>query len=179
MTATKPVGTIMKLAYAQFITPVGDQLTTDSRKVAEVHGKRHTNVLRLISQRIQEAGEFGRLNFEPSSYVNEQGKVQPMYVMTKDGYQFLVGRMTGKKAVEHQIAFIEAFNAMAAHIKAQTEGLQFQFLRKELAYNTRKSKVSGAAREMRTWQDAKPILLGDMASLLSRLQPSLFAGGKH
>ena len=96
-----------------------------------------------------------------------------MYAMTKDGYQFLVGRMTGKKAVEHQIAFIEAFNSMAAHIKAQTDGLQFQFLRKELAYNNRKTKVSGAALEMRQWQDAKPVMQKEMAELMHHVQPSL------
>ncbi len=81
--------------------------------------------------------------------------------------------MTGKKAVGHQIAFIEAFNAMAAHVKAQTDGLQFQFLRKELAYNNRKAKVSGAASEMRKWQDAKHGIHEEMAELKHRVQPSL------
>lgn len=32
-----------------------------------------------------EIAEHGRLNFEPSSYVNAQGKTQPMYRMTADG----------------------------------------------------------------------------------------------
>lgn len=164
----------MQLAYAQFITVHEGRLTTDSRKVAEVHGKRHDNVVQLIRQRIEEAGQWGLLNFKETPYTDPQnGVAYPMFTMTQAGYQFLVGRMTGKKAVEHQIAFIEAFNAMAAHIKAQTEGVQFQFLRKELAYNTRKGRVSGAAKEMRQWQDAKPVMLGEMAELMHRMQPSL------
>lgn len=164
----------MKLAYAQFIAVQDGQLTTDSRKVAEVHGKRHDDLLRLIRNRLAEAGEWGVRNFAETPYVSDQnGEVYQMFTMTQSGYQFLVGRMTGKKAVEQQIAFIEAFNAMAAHIKTQTEGVQFQFLRKELAYNQRKSKVSGAAQEMRKWQDAKPVMLDEMAQLLVKMQPSL------
>lgn len=33
--------------------------------------------------------EFGRLNFEPSSYTNEQNKLQPEVLMTRDGFTFL------------------------------------------------------------------------------------------
>jgi phage regulator Rha-like protein len=93
--------------------------------------------------------------------------------MTKNGYAFLVGKMTGKKAVAHQIAYIEAFDAMAAYIKNQREGLQFKFLQKELEYKDKKGKVSGAAREMRRWQDDKPELLTEMDSLLQQMQPSI------
>jgi Rha family phage regulatory protein len=164
----------MKLAYAQFISAQDGQLTTDSRKVAEVHGKRHNNVMKLIRQRIEESGEWGLLNFKQTHYIDEQsGVVYQMFTMTKNGYHFLVGRMTGKRAVQDQIAYIEAFDAMAAHIKAQTDGLQFQFLRKELAYNNRRSEVSGAASEMRQWQDAKPVMQKEMAELMHRVQPSL------
>jgi Rha family phage regulatory protein len=134
--------------------------------VAEVHGKRHDDLLRLIRNRVTDAGEWGLRDFAESSYVNEQGKVQPMFTMTRTGYQFLVGRMTGKKAVEHQIAFIEAFEAMNAHIRAQTEGLQFQFLRKELAYKGRKDKASGAGRELRDWRFFEPGALKEVEALM-------------
>jgi phage regulator Rha-like protein len=70
-----------------------------------------------------------------------------MFSMTKDGYQFLVGKMSGKKAVEHQIAFIEAFNSMAAYIKNQREGLQYQYFRKELEFKNKKNQVSESARD--------------------------------
>lgn len=106
----------------------------------------------LIRNRLAEAGDWGVRNFTETPYVDDQnGEVYQMFTMTQAGYQFLVGRMTGKKAVEHQIAFIEAFNAMAAYIKNQTEGLQFQYLRKELAYKDRKGKVSGAATSAPCW----------------------------
>jgi len=127
----------------------------------------------LIRKRISESGDFGLRNFAESYYLNEQSKNQPMFNMTKDGYQFLVGKMSGIKAVEHQIAFIEAFNAMATYIKNQREGLQYQYFRKELEYKIKKNSVSGAAKEMRKWQDDKPVMINEMDSLLVLMQPTL------
>jgi Rha family phage regulatory protein len=151
----------------------GEQLVTDSRKVAAVHGKRHDDLLRLIRRRVVEAGEWGVRNFTETQFVGTNGETYPSFTMTKNGYAFLVGKMTGKKAVAHQIAYIEAFDAMAAYIKNQREGLQFKFLQKELEYKDKKGKVSGAAREMRRWQDDKPELLTEMDSLLQQMQPSI------
>ena len=141
--------------------------------MAAVHGKRHDDVLKLVRKRAGEAGEWGLRNFAESFYINEQYKKQPMFTMTKDGYAFLVGKMSGTKAVQHQIAFIEAFNAMSAYIKNQCEGLQFQYLRKELEFKERKRKISSCAKEMRDWQDEKPNREIELDGLLDRMQPSL------
>lgn len=114
------------LNYQDFIQADGGELVTDSLKVAVVHGKQHRNVLALIRQRASEAGEWGLLHFKQTQCIDPQnGQQYPMYLMTQAGYQFLVGKMTGKKAVEHQIAFIRAFESMAAHIKNQREGLAY------------------------------------------------------
>lgn len=162
------------LNFQDFISSIGDDLITDSRKVSVVHGKRHDNVLRLARQRMIEAGAWGLLNFKETQYIdNQNGQIYPVIEMTKDGYMFLVGKMTGKKAVEHQIAYIKAFNDMAAYIKNQREGLQYQYLRKELEYKGRKSQISNAARQMRNWQDEKPARLSEMDELMSKLQPGL------
>ena len=161
------------LNFVDFITVDGDELMTDSLKVAAVHGKRHDDILKLIRKRLAESGNWGLRNFAESSYVNEQNKIQPKFNMTKDGYQFLVGKMSGKKAVEHQIAYIEAFNSMAAYIKNQREGLQYQYFRKELEFKNKKESVSTAAREMRGWQDHKPKLTAEMQALIEQMQPQL------
>lgn len=161
------------LNFVDFITADGEILMTDSLKVAAVHGKRHDHVLRMIRQRIIEAGEWGLRNFGEIEYFDEQGRRYPKFRMTKDGYQFLVGKMTGRKAVEHQIAFIEAFNAMAAYIKNQRDGLQYQYFRKELEFKDKKGRVSESAREMRRWQDDKPKLTTEMQALLDQMQPPL------
>lgn len=163
------------LNFVDFIAAEGEVLMTDSLKVAAVHGKYHHHVLAMIRQRVSESGKWGLTNFRESSYVNEQSKSQPMFTMTKDGYQFLVGKLTGKKAIEHQIAFIEAFNAMAAYLKNQREGLQYQYFRKEIEFKNKKESVSCAAKKMRNWQDEKPKLESDMEKILDTMQPSLLA----
>lgn len=97
----------------------------------------------------------------------------PGYCITRDGFTLLAMGFTGKKALAFKLAYIDAFNAMAAYIKNQREGLQFDYLRKELEYKDRKTKISACAREMRGWQDEKPERLDQMTALLQQMQPSL------
>lgn len=70
---------------------------TNSVKVAQYFGKRHNNVMRDIRES-ECSDDFRALNFEQSSYVDEQGKRQPMFNMTKDGFFFIAMGFTGKKA---------------------------------------------------------------------------------
>jgi Rha family phage regulatory protein len=94
--------------------------TTTSLKVAELFAKSHKNVLRDIERVLSQVSEnFGRLNFELSSYANQQGKKQPMYLLTKDGVCFLVMGYTGEKASQFKEAYIEAFNCMERQLEAQ------------------------------------------------------------
>ena len=65
-----------------------------SRKVAEVFNKRHDNVLadiKTISDDLLKSGqvEFWLLNFQESTY-KMRGKRYLEYLMTKDGFTFLV-----------------------------------------------------------------------------------------
>lgn len=87
------------------------QVTTSSLDVAEYFGKQHKNVLQAI-QNIECSEEFSRLNFQPSSYVNEQNKKQPCFEMTKDGFTMLAFGFTGKKAAAFKESYIKAFNRM-------------------------------------------------------------------
>lgn len=92
------------------------QAVTDSVKVAEVFGKLHKNVIRDIQEKIlpNVSTDFGQLNFEPSTYVNEQNKVQPMYRMTRDGFTMVAMGYTGAKAMQFKEAYINAFNVYEA-----------------------------------------------------------------
>lgn len=93
----------------------GDQPVTTSLRVADIFGKLHKNVIQGISALIAECpDEFGRLNFKPSSYINQQGKEQPAYELTRDGFALLVMGFTGREALAFKIAYIERFNAMEA-----------------------------------------------------------------
>lgn len=92
-----------------------NQVTTDSLIVADRFGKRHCDVLRSIKT-LKCSKEFGLRNFTSSVYINEQGKEQPYYDMTRDGWMFLVMGFTGAKAAEWKEEFIAAFNALEATV---------------------------------------------------------------
>lgn len=62
-------------------------LVTTSRNIAEVFKKEHRNVIRDIRTLLENNPDkdFGQLNFEQSSYLNEQNKEQPEFLLTRDG----------------------------------------------------------------------------------------------
>ena len=88
----------------------------DSRYIAEVFDKEHKTVLRAIKNILSEdsgySKEFGRHNFAPSSYLNVQGKKQPLYLLTRDGFTALVFGFTGSKANQFKEWYINRFNEM-------------------------------------------------------------------
>lgn len=93
-----------------------DIARANSVRVAEVFGKHHKNVLRDIAALDCSQG-FSRLNFEPSTYMDERGKRQPCIDMTRDGLMFLVMGYRGKKAATIKETYIRQFNAMEAFIR--------------------------------------------------------------
>lgn len=89
---------------------------TDSLKVAEVFGKRHDNVLKSIRNicRPQNVGEQTEQSkwFYESSYIDANGVKRPMFIMNRDGFSLLAMGLTGAKAMQFKVGFIEQFNAM-------------------------------------------------------------------
>lgn len=97
-----------------------DTARANSLMVAKMFGKRHDNVLRDI-ETMECSKEFRLLNFEESSYKNEQGKKQPCVNMTRDGFTFLVMGYRGKKAAQFKEAYILRFNQMEKYIQTMVE----------------------------------------------------------
>lgn len=93
-----------------------NQVLTNSLLVAEKFGKEHNKVIRDI-QNLSCSYEFRAANFGVSSYISLQNKELPMYVMTKDGFSFLVMGYTGVKAGMFKEEYIKAFNKMEETIK--------------------------------------------------------------
>jgi len=91
------------------IEEINGRFVTTSLNVAHVFGKEHRNVLRDI-ENLECSQKFRRLNFEPSSYVNKQGKIQPLYEMTRNGFVILVMGYSGKKAMQFKEAYIARFD---------------------------------------------------------------------
>ncbi|SBV91708.1 phage regulatory protein/antirepressor Ant [uncultured Dysgonomonas sp.] len=84
---------------------------TNSLLVAEKFGKRHDHVLRDIKNLIDSTQNWGQL-FVSTTYTDNSGKSNPMYIMNRDGFTLLAMGFTGKKALEFKLQYIEAFNKM-------------------------------------------------------------------
>jgi len=86
-----------------------------SRKVAEVFGKLHKNVIQSI-ENLECSSEFRRLNFQPTSTPRKMPRggerLEKEYQITRDGFSFLAMGFTGEKAARFKEAYIRAFNSM-------------------------------------------------------------------
>ena len=89
--------------------------TASSLDIAARFGKAHKNVLQSI-ERLGCSEEFRRLNFQPSSYINEQGRSQPMFNITFKGFAFLAMGFTGSAADKWKEAYIAAFDRMETEL---------------------------------------------------------------
>jgi len=98
-----------------------DTARVDSRYVAQFFEKEHKNVLADIRKILSPASgvteEFGRLNFQPTSYTDGWNRKQLAYMLTRDGFTMLVMGYTGKKAMRFKELYIRRFNEMETFIK--------------------------------------------------------------
>jgi Rha family phage regulatory protein len=101
------------------IIPIDGRCWVTSREISEKFGKRHDNVLVKI-ERMECSDEFRRLNFKVSEYESPQGKDIKQFLMTRDGFAFLIMGFTGKKAAHWREQFIFAFNAMEQQLQTGT-----------------------------------------------------------
>lgn len=88
------------------------QAVTTSLQIAEVFGKKHSNVIRAIDNVLK--NELVKKLFMKGSYIDSKGEKRPMYYMNRDGFSLLAMGFTGKKALEWKIMYINAFNTMEA-----------------------------------------------------------------
>ncbi|MDE6616403.1 MAG: Rha family transcriptional regulator [Lachnospiraceae bacterium] len=101
---------------------------TTSRKIAKVFGKEHYNVLRDI-ENLDCSESFNAINFELVNYKDKKGEKRPEYIITKDGFVFLVMGYRGRKAAAFKEAYIKRFNDMEDCIKsAQTAKMDYPAL---------------------------------------------------
>lgn len=146
----------------------GQAITTDLL-IAKAFGKRASDLKRIIRS-LPCPDDFRERNFTQTTYVDQQGKKQPMYEITKDGFVLLVMGFTGKKAIDFKIQYIEAFNSMENYLNIRFD----QFNEICQRYETSKDSVSHSARCMAFWKNDKPILLSKINHLKRVLQLDLF-----
>ena len=100
-----------------------DQVITTSLLVAETFEKEHRNVLKSIRKLMSATNVAVAQMFDETTYVNEQGKEQPMFFMNRDGFTLLAMGFSGERALKFKVDYINAFNAMQAELKSQKPAL--------------------------------------------------------
>ena len=110
---------LMKQFASEFGLTVNKEgrITTDSIKVAHVYEKDHADVLKKIRKFIDLIPELGDGNFSESSYLNEQNKKQPYYIMDRQGFSMLVNKFTGDEATVFTYRYTKAFEEMEKEIE--------------------------------------------------------------
>lgn len=107
-----------------------NQPLTNSKLVAEVFEKEHKNVMQSIRKLMDGTAQNSavRQMFSESTYLNEQNKEQPMFIMNQDGFTLLAMGFNGKKAMEFKLKYIEAFNAMKRQIEQNNPSVPQNYL---------------------------------------------------
>lgn len=84
-------------------------------EAAEWCGKEHSKLLRDIRNYISQLGEakIGFSDFfKESTYVTEQNKMLPCFLVTKKGCEFIAHKMTGQRGTEFTARYINRFHEM-------------------------------------------------------------------
>lgn len=89
---------------------------TDSVKVAQVFGKMHKNVLKSI-RNLTAQNLAAKSWFHEITYIDGRGQTQPMFLMNRDGFSLLAMSLTGEKALQFKVGFIQQFDAMEKALK--------------------------------------------------------------
>jgi Rha family phage regulatory protein len=107
----------------QWVFVKNDKPVTTSRLIAKTFQKNHQHVLRDI-RNLGCSEEFGLSNFGQSSYLNTQGKSQPEFQITKDGFVLLVMGYVGENAMQFKESYIKRFNEMEAQLQKSMQASQ-------------------------------------------------------
>ena len=153
----------------KLITIQNGQAVTTDLLIAKAFNKRPSSVRRAIKN-LNCNEEFRLHNFVHTSYIDQQGKKQPSYFITKDGFVLLVMGFTGKSAIEFKIQYIEAFNKMELYLNNNWTRLNACSGRFDLG----KNNASECARGLAHWKYEKHQLESLIKKIKAALQLDLF-----
>jgi len=94
-------------------------LVIDSREVAEMVGKRHSDLLETIGGYIKYLtnGKFRSSDFFiPNAYKDSKGEARPCYLLTHKGCDMVANKMTGEKGILFTAAYVNRFYEMESKL---------------------------------------------------------------
>lgn len=162
--------------FREMVQTKNGEVVTTSKKVAKYFGKRHGDVLRKIEQvKADCSSEFSQRNFASADYIDAQGKVRPMYSLTKDGWIMVVMGFTGRAAAAIKESYISAFNWMTEKLSRRMvmgEEMQHRYAIKET-----RSKLKGTigSRLMNERKKEKRVLALEHEHIMQITQPDLLS----
>jgi len=164
---------LIKLDFKNMVILNGSDAVTTSFKVAEFFNKQHKDVLKAI-RNLECSQDFTKLNFALCFKNNDlqNGKPQPYYLITKDGFMFLAMGFRGKKAAQIKEAYINAFNWLANELQNNQSNYE-QYLRLLNKFNDGKNKASFFGRGLANWRKSKKYLNNKLDTLQTKIQPCL------
>lgn len=161
----------------------GEPMTT-SLKIAEMFGKRHSDVIRDVREgihKIEEADPDANLRsakFEETSYIDSNGQERTMFKLNKNAMIFVVMGYKTKKATRIKLEYIASFDNMQKQLEQQAkqqffipETVEQQYKREQLAIRKQESE-NAKSREGR----ALLKLTKNDPALVKQIVPQLFAG---
>lgn len=168
----------MNLLPIELVTLSGDQLVTDSMRVARHFSKHHRDVLRALD-RLDCSADFRLRNFAQtvSHRANPSGGrpiAGRMIQMTKDGFMFLAMGFTGHEAALIKEAYIGAFNTMAELLERRDLGMLSKLLDYEARQRDSKYRAKFGSKLMNGRRRELPALRIEERELKAVAQPSLF-----
>ena len=89
---------------------------THSSTMAQVFGKMHKNVLKSI-RNLAAQNLAAKSWFHEITYLDGRGQTQPMFLMNRDGFSLLAMSLTGERALQFKVGFIQQFAAMEQALK--------------------------------------------------------------
>lgn len=102
------------------LTTIQNNQTLDSREVAEMVGKEHSNLMKDIRRYIAQSNEV-KIDlvefFQETSYQDGKGETRPCFEVTRKGCEFIANKLTGVKGTEFTAKYINRFHSMEETIQ--------------------------------------------------------------
>ena len=102
------------------------KIYADSRQIAEMIGKRHTDLMRDISRYVSIISENAKLRsqdfFIEATYKSEgNNKTYPCYKLTRKGCDMVANKLTGAKGILFTAEYVTRFEEMEKQLQTQSQ----------------------------------------------------------
>ena len=145
---------------------------TDSRDVAKMLGKTHSNLMRDIRSCIRDMkkeanSEKSNVNsansqdlFIESTYKDSQNKTQSCYLITQKGCEVIAHKMKGKKATQFTVKYVEAFHEMKDALQEVETTVQKNGVLTEQEWNNIKKKSKYLTENIHSGKSTRDYIKG-------------------